>query len=1398
MPENITIRSEFDSCAVYAAVVKGPESASRPLWIDALEALQAMEHRAGWVDGASDGTGLLTEVPWTVWERRGVRSHDHPLLLTLAISIGEERSVAETVREIAGRLGLNVRGGWLDLTDRDQGLWSAALLSGQSLSATLRVQVLERLESVFPGKVAVFSEQLAAFKARLSSRALMAEAQHYWGLHFHPRFVLGHNRFSTNTTTELMRVQPFLHLAHNGEINTVERMRRELEGLGVNPVWDGSDSQSLDRALVQLQELWGLSLGELVRMVSLPSPAITQQWPDLWKDALARMEGLFGPVVQGPQALVASDGSSLVAAVDAMGLRPLWVLETEDQVILSSEPGVVSPSSWVAEPRQVGPGEVLEWSWRNGAGLTFRDSDQIMAGLARRVETWKASAPLRGPRLRSSGAPPEPRLSPGQLAANGWSQDDLNVAKSLRQQDPIGSLGFDGPLAALQGGAPPLADFLQETVAVVTNPALDREREAEHFRIDVKIGPRPKRPGDLEAAGYLCLADPWIGTEEAAHLRDTFGDRLVTLPLRWREGTTELQSAETLAALAALKVSEGAEVLMLDDEGGVGSHDSLGLDPVLAVSAIMAALADGDMTRKASIVVKSAMIRNLHDASVLLGLGAGALWPYALWQQLGHQGPSETLNHGLEKILSTMGTHWLAGYGRNVSAIGLPEAYARLLSVPTYGAPQLSDFDRVRQEVFQMRRRLLDADERPRFIPRANTHVYKAAHRLVTGEIDGVTYHRAVRDVERQLPTQMRHVLRVVRMEGRSPTARASVRVGQHDYPFVISSMSFGSQGEVAFRAYAEAAKRLNIIAMNGEGGEIPDMIGRYTPWRGYQVASGRFGVNARLLLGASYAEIKIGQGAKPGEGGHLPGRKVSAKVAEARRAQVGVDLISPSNNHDLYSIEDLRQLIDELKTINAKLQVVVKVPVVPNIGTIAVGIVKAGANVISLSGFDGGTGAARLHALRHVGLPAEVGVALVHQTLLQAGVRSRVEIWADGGVRGADDALKYVLLGANRVGFGTMAMVALGCTICRQCQKDSCHVGITTQIETVEEARARGIKRFQPQEPNEAVGRLVRYFEAVGDELRERLAHLGFSSIQEAVGQWGYLRQWGAHERLDFVGWVESLVSAGTWLSEVNGPGVEETVLPAHAHDGSLPRMRLAGVALAGERLLEPRSLTVEGVAGQGFGAFLNEGLSLVAIGGAQDGVAKGASGGRVWVMRNGGLGGHVGKSLAYGAQGGTVVVQGSADARAGVRLAGARVIIMGDGLPKPSPSGWASAAIKGFGFEYMTRGEGLVLADPGPWLASGMTGGTIYLRHHPEAGLTKAWLRSRISRSARVELKEVEDLDVPTLRELLDEARSALLNTGQAKRAEEVARLAADPMGYFVKVVPQQLQTDQEVSTE
>ncbi|HEX8050201.1 MAG TPA: glutamate synthase-related protein, partial [Solirubrobacterales bacterium] len=633
----------------------------------------------------------------------------------------------------------------------------------------------------------------------------------------------------------------------------------------------------------------------------------------------------------------------------------------------------------------------------------------------------------------------------------------------------------------------------------------------------------------------------------------------------------------------------------------------------------------------------------------------------------------------------------------------------------------------------------------------------------------------------------------------------------------------------------------------------------QYRNWRGQQVASGRFGVSAEMLNSSYVAEIKIGQGAKPGEGGHLPGKKVSEKVAAARNAAPGTDLISPSNNHDLYSIEDLAELIDELKTVNPDVRVSVKVPVVPNIGTIGLGIAKAGADIITLSGFEGGTGAARQHALRHVGLPSDIGTRAVHRALMEAGLRNRVEIWADGGYRTGHDIVKLHCLGANRVGFGTLAMVSIGCTICRGCQLDTCHVGIATQIETPEEAEAHGLKKFTPQEVDRAAESCARFFSSMGEEVKQVVASLGYDRAQDLVGRYDLLEQVGHKDQLDLAPLITPLEEfldlepldlpvaeeadaraeaglvvarpirmeakqASTQIAALapevcggsgHGPVRSQFPRATDANDrvlgtelaGALARWRIFDGGPAGAEGDHLASLEFNGgsVAGQGLGAFNSYGVDIRIEGGAQDGVGKTMLGGKIAILKGKGakgrrLNGSVGKSFAYGAQRGKLYVQGSADSRFCIRLSGADVVIAGEpeGPIDDSRGSVANRAnIKGFAFEYMTSGRAVVLGDIGPWACAGMTGGRVYVRHNA-FGIDRPALERRLGRGAKVELKDLDAEALIDIDDLLHGYAEELRATDQNEEADRVLDLAADATSNFLMIVPLKVQADPSISTE
>ena len=818
---------------------------------------------------------------------------------------------------------------------------------------------------------------------------------------------------------------------------------------------------------------------------------------------------------------------------------------------------------------------------------------------------------------------------------------------------------------------------------------------------------------------------------------------------------------------------------------------------------VMRRLRERGLDRDASLSLAAGGLRNLHDVVLALGTGAVAVEPYAMWALAGRGRCARlrsALEKGIEKVLSTMGTHELAGYGPAFASVGLHPDAAREFPCPALLPGR--------------RRPVAVASDRPRRVFRAAPKLWKAAGAVADGRGGYDEFAAQAAAVEREHPVALRHLLDA------APSAvpaggHADLSVGDHALPFVISAMSFGSQGEAAFSSYLAAAARLDVIAMNGEGGELPELIGSSPRNRAQQVASGRFGVNARMLGSCGMIEIKIGQGAKPGEGGHLPGTKVTPKVAAARSAAPGVDLISPANNHDLYSIEDLAQIIAELHAANQGARVGVKVPVVSGIGTIAVGIAKAGADVITLSGYDGGTGAARRHALRHAGLPSDLGLTLAHGALSEAGLRGSVELWADGGVRTAADVLKLMLLGANRVGFGTMSMVALGCTICRGCQSDTCHVGIATQIEDEREAAARGLKRFLPVDPGDGVTRLWRFFDETARELRRLVSAMGAHSAQELVGRSDLLVQARGLDLIDLTAMLQHAATA-----EPRSPGRRRPLmtqeLATRLRSALVMAAPVPAAAAAGERplvaaLAEPEfepsaelGAVAGAVAGTGLAAFAADGLPVRVRGGGQDGVAKGACGAHVVVLKAPDAagtmrGGSVGKGFGYGAQLGLLIVQGEADARAGIRLSGADMLIGGEpAWPVRARASAAAAQVKGFAFEYMTAGRAVVLGDVGPWAFAGMTGGVVYLRHEPELGLDEAALRSRFARAARVALRPLDAGGEQDVAELLGAYEQELAMSGQPEAAHHVARLARDARWCFRAVVPEGLQADQDVSTE
>ncbi len=1524
---------ENDACAIYASVRKDATPSHEPIEL-AIPALQKMLHRAGNVDGEGDGCGLMLDLPRKIWAEE-VRSggHDPSLTLDDAFAVAHvfiERSqdpekIMHDARELLAEGGFRILAERVGVTDstalgptareEEPIFWQIAGLvpDAENRDAVVFEALLE-LEKRLGVHVPSFSATTCVYKVMGSPNVLGA----YYPDLIDPRFetigAFGHNRYSTNTWPSFKRVQPFSVLGHNGEINTIEQLRQEAKMLAVQIKPGASDSQDLNLTIDTLVSREGLSLAEAMEMVVPPIVAEIRKYPEELQGFYMYLHQAMGPFAQGPVALIARHGDECVFSADAMGLRPLWQVETESDHVFSSEPGVVSVHAMVAEPKPLAPGEkVLALIDRGARRSTVHSHAEMLRVVRERwlarngVETvapyeraLETGGPLEGqdvPGYTEAG-PEEPvRVEDRVLAGFGWQRDDVKLVQQMASNgaEPVGSLGYDGPLAALSPERQNLADYFKETVAVVTNPALDRERELEHFSTRTLFGRRPSIDSAAEHTATVETAFPVIlgGHHGLAPLSDKtyrriardhhtylledlweeFRGRTGAVDISLLESETTRGAVERIKQEAVKKVRNGAELLVLTDRT-VYDGERRYLDPHLATSAVDQALkqfkvarGEVNLRRRCGLVLRSAALRNVHDVMLALGLGANGVCPYTMVEVICVEDYEndvgnlcDALRKGIEKVISTIGIHEVRGYARQFSSIGVKPELAEIFQTKHFAASARAGtgFEELDADTNERAKALCGQDEsaKPAKTFRFYPKVYKAAIATANGTGTYEDYSAKVRDLEKQSPISMRHIMGLKGDRPAIDPSQVDAGVGHHDYPIVISSMSFGSQSEPAFRAYAEAAKAINVLCINGEGGEIKDMYGRYRNWRGQQIASGRFGVSAEMVNSSYVAEIKIGQGAKPGEGGHLPGKKVSTKVAAARNAAPGTDLISPSNNHDLYSIEDLAELIDELKTVNPDVRVSVKVPVVPNIGTIGLGIAKAGADIITLSGFEGGTGAARQHALRHVGLPSDIGTRAVHQALMEAGLRNRVEIWADGGYRTGHDIVKLHCLGANRVGFGTLAMVSIGCTICRGCQLDTCHVGIATQIETEQQAQEHGLKKFTPQEVDRAAESCARFFAAMGEEVKEVVASLGYDRAQDLVGRYDLLEQVGAKDRIDLAPLITPLeeyldlepldlpVAAGTADTRAEAGLVVARPIRMEAKQASaqiaamapeicggqtltneFPRAtdandRVLGTELSGaiarsrifddgpessEEVLASLEFNGGSVAGQGLGAFNAYGVRLRIEGGAQDGVGKAMLGGSIAILKGRGangtrLNGSVGKSFAYGAQRGELYVQGSADSRFCIRLSGADVVLGGEPAERIDDSRGClvdRANAKGFAFEYMTSGRAVVLGDLGPWACAGMTGGRVYVRQNA-FGIDREAIERRLGEGAKVELKDLDSEGLIDVDDLLSGYAGELRATGQEDEAERMETLAADATSNFLMVVPLKVQADPSISTE
>jgi glutamate synthase (NADPH/NADH) large chain len=1496
---------ERDACAIIAFIDKRGHSTHANI-VQTIDALRKMGHRSGDINGEGDGCGISTDIPREIWAKKlaagGLSPHlaeSHNFFVGHILLPHDIRNdaaallpkIKETIAGAGAEILLETAGATKDdelgpRAREDAPLfWQiGGMMPGEQAAASRTLFELQTtLEALFPRlHIASLSSDSAVYKVQGVPDLLPRYYPELRDESMRSVITLGHGRYSTNTLPTVERSQPFSLLGHNGEINTIERLRTVGLALGIQPVPGGSDSQDLNRIIEGLINLYGLELLEAMAAVFPVIHSEVENYPEDLRRLYDFYRWFFPCSAQGPAAVVARHRNICLGRVDALGLRPLWFGESDYSYFLSSEKGAVDLEHTMSDPRPLAPGEMIAVAASRGVRAEVLDFNEcqkrlvkLMGGRSRALSYLEGFHKNQCPAADNGGrddadtGAPAP-LSTNLLAAFGWKQYDLSIRQKVSHsgREVIGSLGHTGPLAALvPESLPNIADYGKENVAVVTNPAIDREREAEHFSTRIILGSRPDIEGERRETPFgLQLETPLLFDFS---LLDASGDREKCRQLVVQAGSLFLEDVmafftgngrdagrvcrldatfspddkldarlQELCRQADNAIREGAVLLILDDVGSFRDK-KVYIDPALAVARLNETLVTAGLRREAGIVVRSAAIRNLHDIMFLLGLGADALAPYMIWRAACSFADEKlsveqiiannlsVLQKGIEKVMSTMGIHELCGYGRIFSTIGLTRDFAALMQLPNFcESPETGlDFSLLEQLAKKRLERAAAPQDKVVYRdPARNPRVGKVLRSVAVGKKGYLEMAEDLMRLEEELPIGIRHLIRVKHTapEKQLNMDQVDISIGPHDLPLVIAAMSFGSQGENSFRAYAEAALKANIICMNGEGGEIPDMLGRFRRNRGQQLASGRFGVFMGFINSVDYLEIKIGQGAKPGEGGHLPGTKVSEMVARARHCKEGITLISPSNHHDIYSIEDLAQIVTELKTANPEAKVSVKIPITSGVGTIAVGIAKAGADIINLSGFEGGTGAAREHSKRFVGLPAEIGISEAHKALLESCLRDSVELWVDGGMRSGTDVLKMILLGANRAGMGTVALMGIGCISCERCHLDKCPRGISTQLRTREDAEARGVKGFSPRIMEEEAENLARLLKAIGDEIRMHLAAMGEPRLQDLVGRSDLLEQCRFNDRIS----TADILSPPDWVCDPDRYPMPQVTrkplnyltrliadLAMERFRGGMREMRFAeenvrstdravGTYLAGaiERQYGGDSPYLarlrlgSSVPGNGLCAFNTKNVDVVVEGGSQDGAAKGSFGGFLGVFRGKNLvgrriDGSTGKSFAYGAIGGLLMVQNMADSRACIRMSGADVVFGGRITRKIRDEEGniaCRAHLKGFAFEYMTGGRAVVLGDPGPWICAGMTGGVIYQCLYPEFDFDKKAVERRLARGANISLKEIDGEGLIDIQRLLDRYIEELENNLQHDEAAIVKSLLQEAVNRFIMLVP------------
>jgi len=1262
---------------------------------------------------------------------------------------------------------------------------------------------------------------------------------------------LVHSRFSTNTFPSWDRAHPYHFLAHNGEINTLRgnvNWMHARQSLFSSPLFgddikkalpiintDGSDSAMFDNCL-ELLVMAGRSLPHAVMMM-VPEPWENHETMDPAKKAFYEYHSCLMEPWDGPAAIAFTDGRSIGAVLDRNGLRPSrYYVTSDDLVIMASEAGVlpIEPERVLYKGR-LQPGRMFLVDTEQGRIVPDEEIKGELAA-ARPYGQWlKDNHILLGdlPDALHVYGPDHDTVLQRQQAF-GYTFEDQRVIlgpMAINGAQPLGSMGTDTPLAVLSDQPQLLYNYFKQLFAQVTNPPIDPIREEIITSTTTLIGSEANllKPA-AASARMIRLEHPLLSNEELEKLRHVEKPdfKAVTLSLLFpvAEGPAGLEKAlEKLFEAALITVEAGTTILVLSDRGVDKDHAAI--PALLAVSGLHHHLIRTATRTRVSLVLESGEPREVHHFAVLLGYGANAINPYLAFESLDdmiRQGMLTDITYkkavknfikasikGVVKTMAKMGISTVQSYrGAQIfEAVGLHQSVIDTYFTWTPSRIGGTDLDGIATELLARHRRAW-----PERVPADPT--------LDAG---GVYQWREGGEEHQYNPLTVSSLQKAVRTDDYQEFKRFSSLIDEQDTKlytlrglldfretivpvpidevepvedlmkrFKTGAMSYGSISQEAHEALAIAMNRIGGLSNTGEGGEDPERF-TWTNEQGdsknsaiKQVASGRFGVTSDYLTNAREIQIKMAQGAKPGEGGELPGQKVFPWVAKTRHTTPGVGLVSPPPHHDIYSIEDLAELIHDLKNANRRARISVKLVSEVGVGTIAAGVAKAHADVVLVSGYDGGTGASPVSSIKHAGLPWELGVAETHQTLVLNNLRSRIVIEADGQLKTGRDVAIAALLGAEEFGFATAPLVSLGCIMMRVCHSNTCPAGVATQ-DPVLRAKFTG----KPEH-------VVNFMRFVARELREIMAQLGFRTLNEMVGRADVLepRKAIAHWKAKGLDFSNILYQpqvgpdVGRYCMEPQDHGLEKSIDMTKLLDLCEPAIergekvtaelpitnvdRVVGTILGNEITRRHGSqglpdgtvtLLFNGSAGQSFGAFVPRGVTLGLCGDANDYLGKGLSGGTILVYPPKGspfkaeeniIAGNV---ALYGATSGEAFIRGMAGERFCVRNSGVKAVV---------------EAVGDHGCEYMTGGTVVILGPTGRNFAAGMSGGVAYVLD--EEGDFAGRCNTQM-----VALEELDDRDVSTLREMI--GRHAEL-TG-SERAEAVLADWDKFLPRFVKVMPQ-----------